>query len=104
MSEQKICLANEAIEGLVYDIEAIRVQMKTLSDQDKALKEELKELVNNAESIVDDTGYEIATWKVSLTNRFDTDSFKKDFSTLYARYIKSSEQRRFVTKPRKIIL
>lgn len=96
------CVADETIEDLVYGIEALRVQMKVLTDQDKALKDELKELVGNAESIVDHTGYEIATWKTSYTNRFDTDSFKKDFSTLYERYVKSSEQRRFMTKPRKI--
>jgi len=96
------CVADETIEDLVYGIEALRVQMKVLSDQDKALKEELKELVGEKEHIVDYSGYEIATWKISHTNRFDTDSFKNDYPVIYSAYVKQSEQRRFVTKPRKI--
>lgn len=96
-------MADEVVEELVYKIEAVRVQMKTLSEHDKILKEELKEIVDNAESIVDHTGYEIATWKTSNRNTFDTDSFKEDYPDIYAKYLKSSEQRRFMTKPRKVI-
>lgn len=96
-------VADETIEDLVNAIEAVRVQMKVLSDQDKDLKDELKDLVGKAESIVDHTGYEIATWKTSCSNRFDTDSFKKDYPVIYTKYLKQSEQRRFMTKPRKII-
>lgn len=96
------CVADEAIEDLVYEIEKVRVQMKILSEQDKELKDELKELVKNAESIVDPAGYEIATWKFSYTNRFDTEAFKNDYPAVYNKYLKLSEQRRFMTKPRKI--
>jgi len=100
--ENATYVADETAEEIVYQIEAIRVQMKILSDQDKDLKDELKEIVGEKELIVDSSGYEIATWKISNSNRFDTDSFKKDHPIIYSAYVKQSPQRRFITKPRNI--
>jgi predicted phage-related endonuclease len=95
-------VADEGVEDLVYRIEAVRVKIKALTEQEKLLKEELNEFVGESESIVDMTGHEIATWKTSYTSRFDTESFKKDYPVVYDKYVKKTEQRRFSTKPRQI--
>lgn len=97
-------IADEEVENIVYEIEKTRVQMKVLEDHEKSLKSDLKELVGDAESIKDHTGYEIATWKSTYSNRFDTESFKTIHPEIYGQFLKQSEMRKFVTKRRNIEL
>lgn len=84
-------------------------ELITKIEELKALEELIKEAEQEAESIKDEiknqmladgveeltAGTHIIRWTTTLTNRFDTTSFKKKYDELYKAFTKQTTSRRF---------
>ena len=76
----------------------VNEELDALKERKQALQDELTAKIGSGDALWSDEKTLIATWKSSVTNRFDTTSFKKDHPDLYKDYCKSTEGRRFVLK------
>lgn len=95
-------IADEEIEELLIAIESASVRKKIADEEEKELKKELEELIKDSQEIVDKTGYVLATWKFTQTNRFNTAKFENDHPDLYMNYLTQSTSRRLLRKARPV--
>lgn len=75
-------------------------EMTAMLEETKAIIEGLQEEVKaymtaeGVDEVLTDNG-EKATWREVISNRFDSTSFKKDFSDIYQEYTRKTAYKRF---------
>lgn len=75
-------------------------EMTAMLEETKAIIEGLQEEVKaymtaeGVDEVLTDNG-EKATWREVISNRFDSTSFKKDFSDIYQEYARKTAYKRF---------
>jgi putative phage-type endonuclease len=81
------------------------LKLRGLKEQEKSLKADIKQsetvikdYMGANENLVTAEGSTIATWKQSVSNRFDSKLFKKDNPETYSTYCNESVSRRFLIK------
>ncbi len=70
-------------------LDDLKVQIEDLQD---TVKEYMSD--NGVDEVIGDNG-EKATFRVVISSRFDSTSFKKDFLDIYKEYTKKTEYKRF---------
>lgn len=88
-------LGIKAINNRAKKIKEIEAQIKVLEAEADAIKAELKADLESKELDEVVTADYTIRYKVVVSSRFDTTTFKKEFADLYNRYTKSSESKRF---------
>lgn len=79
-------------------------EMTTMQDELKATIEALQDEVKaymtaeGVDEVLTENG-EKATWREVISSRFDSTSFKKDFSDVYKEYCKRTTYKRFTFNP-----
>ena len=83
------------LERTIRELREMELMQKELEAEIEALKNTLKAALNeaNAEEMV--IGTSIVRFTTVTTNRFDSTSFKKAYSELYAAFTKQTTSRRF---------
>ena len=71
-------------------------EMTAMLEETKGLQEEVKAYMTaeGVDEVLTDNG-EKATWREVISNRFDSTSFKKDFSDIYQEYTRKTAYKRF---------
>lgn len=101
-------LLKEAKEGKSYEANEfdylsyeryvlLKNQIKDLQTSCENLEMEFKINMNDAE-IMEYSGNKLFTWKNQTSYRFDSLNFRKDHPGIYAKYLKKSNNRVFLTK------
>ena len=88
---------NDAL-NVASQLKDVTVQINELKEQQKFLQDEITAHIGDAETVWSDDKTLVASWKTSVTNRFDVTRFKKEFPDEYARFTKESVSRRFSLK------
>lgn len=91
-------LTNERIKELNAKIAALQeweALAKEAAAEAEAIKDEIKAVMNEqaTEEMTVDT--HIVRWTTTLSNRFDTTTFKKEHNEMYKQYTKQTTSRRF---------
>lgn len=91
-------LTNERIKELNAKIAALQeweALAKEAAAEAEAIKDEIKAVMNEqaTEEMAVDT--HIVRWTTTLSNRFDTTTFKKEHNEMYKQYTKQTTSRRF---------
>ena len=84
--------------NVASQLKDVTVQINDLKEQQKMLQDEITAHIGDAETVWSDNKTLVASWKTSVTNRFDVTRFKKEFPDEYARFTKESVSRRFSLK------
>lgn len=90
----------EAIPEVVkthWELMQLREEKKALEERETHLAGKLKIYMKDAEILTSDDDV-LATWKTTISNRFDQKAFGKDHPELLAEYKKPSSSRRFLPK------
>jgi predicted phage-related endonuclease len=73
--------------------------IKALNKRQKELELIIKKHMKEADTLLHpETGKELATWKGSVSNRFDSATFKDAHPALYQEFTKQQHTRRFLVK------
>lgn len=85
---------NELISK-IEELKALEELIKEAEQEAESLKDEIKGqmLADGVEELT--AGTHIVRWTTTLTNRFDTTSFKKKYDELYKAFTKQTTSRRF---------
>ena len=91
-------LTNERIKELnakIAQLQEWEALAKEAADEAEAIKDEIKAVMNEqaTEEMTVDT--HIVRWTTTLSNRFDTTTFKKEHNEMYKQYTKQTTSRRF---------
>ena len=92
---------NSEITNKYNTLLEIQQNIKSLEKQEKDLKEEIKLYMKNHDTLVDECGKIIATWKyIKAREMLDIESLKKELPDIYDQYLKESTKttRRFNLK------
>lgn len=83
------------IEQAVAELREYTRMAKELEDTIEALKDEVKRYMadNAVDEVVTDAGK--CTWRETVSKRFDSTAFKKDFSDVYQEYCRPTTYKRF---------
>lgn len=84
--------------NVASQLKDVTVQINELKEQQKFLQDEITAHIGDAETVWSDDKTLVASWKTSVTNRFDVTRFKQEFPEEYARFTKESVSRRFSLK------
>lgn len=91
-------LTNEKIKELNAKIEALK-EWESLAKEAEAeiesIKDEIKAVMNAEETEEMTVDTHIVRWTTTLSNRFDTTTFKKEHNEMYKQYTKQTKSRRF---------
>lgn len=96
--EGKKVIASENDVVLLKEIKVCNSAIKEQEEKLKSLQGKIIERIKDAEEMIDQDGNPLVTFKSCLTNRFDTITFKKEYSDLYTQFLKQSQSRRFLVK------
>jgi len=107
--DETISEACNVIQGAIIHttplVEVALSDLKELKAQEKVLKADIKDQENivkahigENEILVNADGGTLATWKQSVSNRFDSKVFKSDNPETYNQYCFESASRRFLVK------
>lgn len=85
---------NELISK-IEELKALEELIKEAEQEAESIKDEIKNqmLADGVEELT--AGTHIIRWTTTLTNRFDTTSFKKKYDELYKAFTKQTTSRRF---------
>lgn len=85
---------NELISK-IEDLKALEQLIKEAEEEAEAIKDSIKAemMEQNTEELI--AGTHIVRWTTTLSNRFDTTSFKKKYDELYKAFTKQTTSRRF---------
>lgn len=88
-------MSTNEIIAKIEELKSLEDLIREAEQEAEAIKDSIKATMNEqgAEEIV--AGTHIVRWTTTLTNRFDTTSFKKKYSELYAAFTKQTTSRRF---------
>ena len=88
-------MLNITFDAKMKELMRLQREADKLDEQIKSIKEEIKTemSIRGVESIT--TNRYSASWKLIVSNRFDSSAFKKAYGELYTKYTKPSESRRF---------
>ena len=91
-------LTNERIKELnakIAQLQEWETLAKEAAAEAEAIKDEIKAVMNEqaTEEMTVDT--HIVRWTTTLSNRFDTTTFKKEHNEMYKQYTKQTTSRRF---------
>ena len=91
-------LTNERIKELnakIAQLQEWETLAKEAAAEAEAIKDEIKAVMNEqaTEEMTVDT--HIVRWTTTLSNRFDTTTFKKEHNEMYRQYTKQTTSRRF---------
>lgn len=91
-------LTNERIKELnakIAQLQEWEALAKEATAEAEAIKDEIKAVMNEqaTEEMTVDT--HIVRWTTTLSNRFDTTTFKKEHNEMYKQYTKQTTSRRF---------
>lgn len=91
-------LTNERIKELnakIAQLQKWEALAKEAAAEAEAIKDEIKAVMNEqaTEEMTVDT--HIVRWTTTLSNRFDTTTFKKEHNEMYKQYTKQTTSRRF---------
>lgn len=84
--------------NVASQLKDVTVQINDLKEKQKFLQDEITAHIGDAETVWSDDKTLVASWKTSVTNRFDVTRFKKEFPDEYAKFTKESVSRRFSLK------
>lgn len=79
------------------DLLAVQAEMKTLAEQEDALKATLQAAMGEAEALEFD-GRTLATWRTQVSRRLDTKALRAAHPDIADQFTKASESRRFLVK------
>ena len=84
-----------APSGVIAEAEAKAAAEAQAAAEAEAIKDEIKAVMNEqaTEEMTVDT--HIVRWTTTLSNRFDTTTFKKEHNEMYKQYTKQTTSRRF---------
>lgn len=85
--------ANEKSLGLIGAIKKERAEIKLRTETLDRYEDNLKLILSDYESITDESGNILATYKSQTSNRFDSKTFKKDYKELAEKYTNASSSR-----------
>lgn len=88
-------MRNAKIRLTVEELQNLYAQADLLKAEITAKESLIKEEMENRETEVLDLGNVIIRFTSILSNRFDTTSFKKQYSDLYNSFVKQVASRRF---------
>lgn len=91
-----MCMTNRQYDNRMKKLADLEAQKKELEEKIKVLQDEIKEDMGDLEEV--ETDNFIIRWTKTISNRFDTTTFKKEQKALYDQYLTSSESRRFSFK------
>ncbi len=84
------------INSILKELAEYTTLLDDLKAQIESLQDNVKEYMseNGVDEVVGDNG-EKATFRIVVSSRFDSTSFKKDFMDIYKEYTKRTEYKRF---------
>lgn len=88
-------MGTRAIENRVKKLQELEQQKAELEKQIDALKDQIKEDMEQKGVDEMKAGAFLIRWKMVLSNRFDTKAFQKEHESLYSQYVKQTSSRRF---------
>jgi len=93
---ENIMTNTNEINNVLDDLKEYTELAEELDAQIEALKDKVKAYIteNNVDEVVGANG-EKATWRETISKRFDSTAFKKDFADVYAEYLKKTAYKRF---------
>ncbi len=96
--EGSISVADNEILDVYYDMMEAK-KLKKESEKaydDKELK--IMNFMNDAETLVDNSGATLCTWKNQSSDRFQQKEFKSIYPDVYSKFLKENKTRRFLSK------
>lgn len=97
-NEHNAIIADKPTIKLINQLRKIRTIKKKLEGKEKTLKEALLFECEDNEAICNEDGIVLVTCKKTVTNRFDTESFKDGYPDMYQMYLKKTESRTLLIK------
>lgn len=85
--------ATQDVINTINFLKETRTSIQALEEKEALYKKQVCESIADAEVLVDPAGMRLATWKNQEAARFDTMSFKKEYSDLYKEFCKTTETR-----------
>lgn len=86
------------LAAIYSEMRMMKEQIEMLQKSMEGNKEKLIEYLDEFESLKDESGKELVTWRDQLSNRFDIERFKAEHPDLYKQYIKQTNSRIFRLK------
>lgn len=86
-------VADREVESYINEIREAKQQIKALEEKCKSRSTDLFNFMKESETLVDESGNSLATWRQQTYNRFDSQIFKIEHSELYNKYIKQTNNR-----------
>ena len=91
-------LTNERIKELnakIAQLQEWEALAKEAAAEAEAIKDEIKAVMNEQATAEMTVDTHIVRWTTTLSNRFDTTTFKKEHNEMYKQYTKQTTSRRF---------
>lgn len=83
---------------MLEEIKELDSEIKVMEERKQFLKDKICSDMLTSDTLIDDSGIVIATWKRVETKRFDSTKFKKDMPELADKYTATKETRQFLIK------
>lgn len=96
----KVVVATTETEDAVNDLKSIKEQLATLKAQQTELEDKIKIVMQDGESLLDQQGTVLCTWKTAKdSSTFNEKALKKEMPDIYEKYLQTKQgSRRFLVK------
>lgn len=98
ITEPNFMLINSNLAFYIEELKLVKSQIKFLEKEQADIMCVIKEEMKDKEIIIGATGEEIATYKKSFRESFDSKSFKESKPEIYNSFLRSIEVRTFLIK------
>jgi putative phage-type endonuclease len=96
--EKSTIVADNDVSNLFYNLHDLKKQIKISENRIEEIETKIKTYMNEHENLIDINGNELITWRNSIRQAFDSNSFKKQNAELYKKFIKETNVRTFRIK------
>lgn len=82
----------------ISELKVINSEIKMLQDQKTAIEQEIKDFLQEDDTLIDNDGVCLATYKSSSRSTFDTTVFKKRHPEVYEQFLRTTSYRSLLIK------
>lgn len=97
-NKDSVIVADNEILDTYYHILDIGKKVSELEQEKDSEKLKLMKFMKSAETLIDNSGDKLVTWKNKKSNRFQTTEFKTSYPDVYSEFLKESTTRTFSIK------
>jgi len=95
---EKCLTADDNLKEIIHNLHDVKSSIKEMRGREEKLKMKLGHRMKENTILLNEDGEIQATWKLTKTNRFSIDRFKKEEPELYKEYLRETTYRRLIIK------